>query len=330
MKKVISASILLGGAVSAFAGKNGNPCGFNVPDVSSKGASVGYALTNDSVSANIVGRGRTDFAIDEDALIDLINNPNRSASVSAKGSLIQGIPGLPFETKVTEIRDLAADRPDATESPITVDKGYWQIETSVVDYSEDGQFQSWTWAETNLKYGLTDSLDIQFVFAPYIEENDNGSIEDGTSDLTIRLKYNLWGNDGGESALALFPYVKAPLGGSLSNDEWEGGLILPYAREINDKWGFGCQLEWEYVYDADSDDYDSNLLHTAVLGYSINDQWGAYIEYLGITGSDYQAHASGGITYAVTRLFQLDLGAVVGLNDAANDFNTFTGFTVKF
>ncbi|MFC5049460.1 transporter [Rubritalea spongiae] len=228
------------------------------------------------------------------------------------------------------LRDLAADRPDATESPITVDKGHWQIETSAVDYTKDFDFQSWTWAETNLKYGVTDSMDIQFVFAPYIEENNDGVIEDGASDLTIRVKYNLWGNDGGQSALALFPYVKAPIGGSLSNDEWEGGFILPYAYEINEKWGFGCQLEWEYVYNEDKDGYDSNLLHTAVLGYALTDAWGMYVEYLGITGSEYQAHASGGLTYGVTEFFQLDLGAVVGLNDAATDLNAFTGFTVKF
>ncbi len=228
------------------------------------------------------------------------------------------------------LRDLAADRPDATESPITVDKGHWQIETSVVDYSKDFGIQEWTWAETNLKYGITNSMDLQFVFAPYIESNEGGTITDGTSDIVVRLKWNMWGNDEGKSAFALFPYVKAPTGSSLSNDKWEGGLILPYGYDINDRLGFGCQLEWEYVYDGDKDGYDSNLLHTAVLGYSLSDRWGVYAEYLGIVADQYQAHASGGTTYAITEMFQLDAGMVVGLNDAANDFNAFTGFTVKF
>lgn len=231
---------------------------------------------------------------------------------------------------VSELRDLAADRPDATESPITVDKGHWQIETSVVDYSKDFGIQEWTWAETNLKYGLTDSMDIQFVFAPYIESNEGGTITDGTSDIVVRLKWNMWGNDEGDSAFALFPYVKAPTGSGLSNEKWEGGLILPYSYDINDRLGFGCQLEWEYAYDGDKDGYDSNLLHTVVLGYSLTDRWGVYGEYLGIAADQYQAHASGGATYAVTEMFQLDAGLVVGLNSAANDLNTFTGFTVKF
>jgi hypothetical protein len=232
--------------------------------------------------------------------------------------------------EVNALRDLAADRPDATESPITVDKGHWQIETSVVDYAKDYNFQAWTWAETNLKYGITDSMDLQFVFAPYIEENNDGEITDGASDVIVRLKWNLWGNDGGKTAFALFPYVKAPTGTDLSNEKWEGGLILPFSYEINDAWGGGCQLEFEYFYDEENDDYDTDLLHTAVVGYSLTEKWGIYAEYLGIFGHQYRANASGGLTYAVTDMFQLDIGAVAGLNDAADDFNTFTGFTYKF
>lgn len=236
---------------------------------------------------------------------------------------------------VAALRDLAADRPDATESPITVDKGHWQVETSVVDYAKDFQFEAWTWGETNLKYGITENADIQFVFAPYAEERvrDSGSTEttDGASDLTIRLKYNLWGNDGGKSAMAFFPFVKVPTGTDLSNDKWEGGLILPYAYEINDRVGFGAQVELGYNWDDEDEDYDVELSHTFVVGYSLTDKWGVYGEYLGVAGDhSYEAYASGGITYAVTEFFQLDAGSVVGLNDAAQDFNVFSGFTVKF
>ena len=38
----------------------------------------------------------------------------------------------------------------------------------------------------------------------------------------------------------------------------------------------------------------------------------------------------GGVTWAFTDHFQWDAGIVVGLNDDAEDLNTFTGFTVKF
>ena len=64
------------------------------------------------------------------------------------------------ESKTLEpaLRDLEADRPDATESPRTVDSGHIQVESSVLGYTRDRsggeKFEAWTWAETNIKYGL--------------------------------------------------------------------------------------------------------------------------------------------------------------------------------
>lgn len=239
------------------------------------------------------------------------------------------------------IRDLAADRPDSTESPVTVDKGMWQIETSVLSFAKDNdgttRRETWTWGETNLKYGITNDMDLQLIFAPYIYERTTtggavNKVEDA-SDVTLRLKWNLWGNDGGKTALALFPYVKVPTGTKHSNGAWEGGLIIPFSVELNDKWGLGLQAEFASVRDDADGDYDLEFLHTAVLGYSVTDKLGVYVEYLGIASSDsnpYQSHASGGVTYAFTNTFQWDAGAVYGINDAAEDLNVFTGFTTKF
>ncbi|BDS06288.1 hypothetical protein NT6N_13280 [Oceaniferula spumae] len=237
------------------------------------------------------------------------------------------------------LRELEADRPDATESPRTVDAGHFQIESSILGYSRDRsggeRFDSWTWGETNLKYGLNDSMDLQLVIAPYVREvMRSGAMREeaeGFGDVTLRLKWNLWGNDEGKTAFAIFPYVKIPSGTAVSNDHWEGGVILPWATEICEGIGFGMQAEVAYVWDDSDRDYDIDFLHTAVLGFDVTDQLGLYIEYLGIAGDHpYEAYASGGVTWAFTDLFQWDAGVVLGLNDAAEDLNTFTGFTVKF
>ena len=241
----------------------------------------------------------------------------------------------------TALRDLAADRPDSTESPITVDKGHWQIETSVVGVAKNSSggmdTKTWTWGETNLKYGISNNIDLQLIFAPYIFESvEVGGAKTDTEDagdITLRMKWNMWGNDGGRTSFALFPYVKIPTKTAFSNGRWEGGVILPFAIDLNEKWSLGLQAEVAYVYDEADSDHDIDLLHTAVLGYSVTDRIGVYIEYLGIMNSDsnpYESYASGGITYAITDQFQWDIGAVYGLNDEAEDSNVFTGFTTKF
>ena len=82
-------------------------------------------------------------------------------------------------TTTKTLRDLEADRPDATESPRTVDAGHFQVEMSLLGYSRDRsggmRSESWTWAETNIKYGLNDSMDLQLVFSPYVRESVRGN-----------------------------------------------------------------------------------------------------------------------------------------------------------
>lgn len=241
------------------------------------------------------------------------------------------------------MREMSTDRPDTTESPITVDAGHVQIESSFFDFGRTRQGgvteAVFTYGAMNLKLGLLNNVDIQFVSDAYTEvrtkdhATDSTETVEGFSDLQVRLKINLWGNDGGRTALAFFPFIKIPTGSDLSNDNVEGGLILPFSVELTERLGLGLMLETDFVYDEESRGYDAEFVHTAVLGFSLTEKWGAFVEYAGVTGSaafDYRATAIGGFTYAVTDDLQFDVGARVGLNEAAEDFGAFTGMSIRF
>ena len=51
-------------------------------------------------------------------------------------------------------RPLSADRPDATESPYTVDAGAVQLEMSFLEYATSDSADEWNVAPINLKFGL--------------------------------------------------------------------------------------------------------------------------------------------------------------------------------
>jgi hypothetical protein len=52
----------------------------------------------------------------------------------------------------------------------------------------------------------------------------------GIGDTLARAKVNLWGNDGGDSAAALIPYVKAPSAPvGIGNGAVKEGMIAPLA-----------------------------------------------------------------------------------------------------
>lgn len=226
------------------------------------------------------------------------------------------------------LRDLSADRPDATESPITVDAGHYQIEASLFDWGRERSDDTYTVMSTNLKAGLTDNTDIQFVFDSYVWEEASGG--EGFGDVTARFKWNLWGNDGGDTAFALFPFVKIPTGTALSNGEWEGGLILPFSVDLAEGWGLGLMAEIDLV-DAGAGSHEFEFVHTAVVGHDLTEKTGVFLEYIGLAAEDrYEASLAGGLTYMIHGNLMLDGGCRVGLNDAAEDIGLFTGFTVRF
>ena len=225
------------------------------------------------------------------------------------------------------LRELSPDRPDATESPLTVDAGRFALEASLFDYRRDNGAETYTYGQLNFKAGLTHDIDLQTI----VDLSSDTPDGDGFGDVTLRLKYNVYGNDGGHSALALMPFVKVPTNTELSNEEWEGGLIIPWGISLTDTIGLGLMAEFDYLFNEDTGDHEFEFLHTAVLGFDLTENAGAYVEYIGIAGEhDYQAYLAGGMNYAVNDDLILDFGVQSGLNSAAEDFGFFTGFTKRF
>jgi hypothetical protein len=235
-------------------------------------------------------------------------------------------------------RELSADRPDATESPYTVEPGRFQVETSLWAFSRDREAgvetRTWSVAETNFKIGLAADHDLQLVLRPWVRESLRGlgrGEAEGFGDIELRWKWNLWGNAGGRTALGVMPFVSVPTRTAVSSGEWEGGVILTWATELPAGWGLGVQGEVDRGWDDASRRHEWDFLHTLVIGRDLTERAGIYLEYIGVAGAHpYEASLSGGLTVAIGADLQLDLGGTYGLNDAAEDFSIFQGFTYRF
>ena len=252
-------------------------------------------------------------------------------------------------TAPKQLRELSTDRPDLTESPQSVDAGHLQMETDVLFYGYDRhntdllntKVTSWGYGITNFKLGLRHNLDFQVVIEPHVsvkEENlDTGETisDEGFGDITLRAKYNLWGNDGGDTALALLPFLILPTNSLDSgSDKVQGGLILPYGTNLGEGVGLGAQAGVAFVENGDpsGSDYDASFMFTAVLGFDLTEKLGLYLESSNEINSDggsdnWAATIDGGFTYGVNENLQLDCGTNVGLTRAAEDLQVFAGFS---
>lgn len=136
-----------------------------------------------------------------------------------------------------QMRSFSTDRPTKSNVPYTVDAGHFQYETDLVNFTH--QVSGTTRTDTLLvpnptfKVGVTNNADLE-VNVPFAGVHTYSTVGGpsatlrGIGDTYLRSKINLWGNDGGDTAAAIIPYVKAPSAPiGIGNGAVEGGLIGP-------------------------------------------------------------------------------------------------------
>jgi hypothetical protein len=227
---------------------------------------------------------------------------------------------------------LSTDRPDTTESAYTVDAGHFQFELEIAAWAKDGRERELTLGELNAKVGLDASTDLQVVLPFYTEVRNGG---EGFGDVQIRLKRNLWGNDGGSTAFALMPFIKLPTAhGDLGNDEFEGGLIVPFSFEGPAGWACAVMAEGDIEADEDGSGHHFTAVTSATTSHGVTENTGVFFELVSVlsaeSGADWEAYFNTGMTWAVTPTWQVDGGVRLGLTDASTDFTPFLGLSTKF
>ncbi|HEY5745108.1 MAG TPA: transporter [Chryseolinea sp.] len=239
------------------------------------------------------------------------------------------------------MREMSTDRPDKTESPYTVDAGHFQVETDLVGFGIDNRNANnervfgINAGNMNLKAGLLNNVDLQLVVENYVYEqvraNGVTTRKSGFGDLTTRLKVNLWGNDGGPTAFGIMPFVKFPTNtGGLGNKQVEGGLIFPLAVELPYGWGMGVMTEFDFVHREDGS-YGPDFINSITFSHDIIGNLAGYVEFFSrLSEGELEITLDAGLTYTLTEDIQLDCGCNFGVTEAAEDFNPFVGFSVRY
>lgn len=240
-----------------------------------------------------------------------------------------------------KMKDMETDRPDVTESAYTVEAGHFQVETDLFRHARnknDGvKSIENTYNLANYKLGLTEKMDIQLVMPTYVTTTTRdlatGKLIDkqsGFDDISLRLKYNLWGNAGGKTALSLLPFVTFPTSSFASNGV-QGGITIPFALKINDDWNFGSQVSVSLAKE-DDDNYHGEYLYSFTFGRTVTSKLNCFVEayatynaYSKITDT----YANGGLIFSVTDNLNIDAGLNYGLNKSA-DKVYFVGLSFRY
>ncbi|MBL9190551.1 MAG: transporter [Opitutaceae bacterium] len=237
-------------------------------------------------------------------------------------------------------RELTTDRPDATESPFTVDAGRVQLEMDVAAFTRnrlDGvRTTEWVVTPFNVRYGLTRNLEAGVFITPHVQatERVRGGVKTtlrGLGDTTLRGKYNFQGNDGGGTAFGLIADLKLPTAAEgLGNDKVEGALTFPVAFEVGAGWE-GAAMTSLGVNHLGPRGYRPVWSNTITFARELAPDLGGFLEFTSSAGDGrHVATFNCGLTRAMGPGVQLDLGAYIGLSRTAPDLTVFAGFSRKF
>lgn len=220
-----------------------------------------------------------------------------------------------------QMRDFSIDRPDVTESPISVDAGHFQFEGDLYKWSKATQGTSGRVVNVFnglYKMGLSHSWDIHIGIELYnlYQDAEGNTVEKGYGNTTIRLKKNFWGNDGGtRTALGMIPYVTFPT--SAVDEDILFGLAFPFSYDLNENYGAGAQFQFDFAPNEEGD-YEMSYLQTVVLGGPVIGKLDFYIEGVGVFSSGSTIFsANGGLIYNISDNVKVDVAANQGLVDDA-------------
>jgi len=238
------------------------------------------------------------------------------------------------------LRDMTTDRPDATESPFTVDTGHAQVEMDFANYGQDSEKGTETTESEvlpfNLRFGVSENFELGLFLVPHhrteeVLPSGTRTVVSGMGDITLRAKWNRAGNDGGDFGWGLMADIKLPTAAAgLSNGYFEGALTLPTAFALEGGWGGGAMTSLGWVYD-DNDDVRVVWLNTFTVGHALTDTIGGFVELVSEVGNGrHVATFNTGLTLSLDSEMQLDCGVNFALSDAAQDLSYFVGITRRY
>jgi hypothetical protein len=246
-----------------------------------------------------------------------------------------------YPTPKDQMRDMETDRPDVTESAYSVDAGHFQVESDAIRFSRiktDGlNITQTSYNIANLKVGLSNSVDLQLVVPFYQQEKirySNGSqvrSSTGLNDFTLRIKKNVWGNDGGGTALAIMPFINVMAGKHAEDKRPEGGVVIPFAVDLKNEWSLGAQGQFSFLR-SELKGYDGEILNSLTVGKALSQTSSSFIEShytYNLQSRDFELFFNGGYVYSFTENLKVDVGFNYGLSKGSEKA-IFIGYSFRY
>lgn len=265
------------------------------------------------------------------------------AETGYRKTLLQWSYGTSFEGGPDVYEPLITDRPDFTESSVTVGYHVIQLETGYTfthDSEGDDSTRSHSLPESLLRVGMfADWFEFRVDWNFIDELSEFGGVEEtasGAEDLNLGMKLALTPQERILPETAIILQSSVPSGSSeFTADEVLPGVNFLYGWDITDEWATGGSTGLGGASDDLTIDSYVEFFQSWTVNRSWTEQLGSYTEWFVLVPSSADTNQTehyfnGGCTFLISNDIQWDARAGVGLNEAADDFFAGTGLSLRY
>lgn len=268
-----------------------------------------------------------------------------SADASAKSRADKSQYNLFNPTPDNLLREFSSSRPDQTTGAHSVDAGHYYLETGVSYSLNLGSTRSDTWdylQSTHFRAGLTDNIELELIWGGIHNTRSlsahSDSTVNGSTDLTVRTRLILVGNDSKVFAFSIDPEINLPTQSHHIDSEYVTGDVI-FATSFKLPAGFSTTINVTPGItrnDADTEN-EFGLVTGITLYHNLfrkQDRVQLYLEYYDTLvtgpGSTDARQADIGVRWRPWENLQFDAGCNFGVSADAPDYQPFVGIATRF
>jgi hypothetical protein len=229
----------------------------------------------------------------------------------------------------SQIAPIATDRPDQTECPFIVPKGYIQAENGLTYEKINAESKTMAHPSILWKYGISESTELRLI-TEFVSEKEFNKEKKGLTPIIVGFKTKITKEKGLIPLISFISHLSVP---KWASEEMKTNYYAPSFRftmqhTLSERFTLAYNLGAEW----DGESPQTTFIYTLTSGCSITEKLGAYIEIYGFAPQQQRAdhRFDGGFTYLITPNVMVDISGGLGLTQNAPDSYTSVGFSYRF
>jgi hypothetical protein len=223
---------------------------------------------------------------------------------------------------------IATDRPDQTECPFIVPKGYLQAEHGLIYEKINKTSRAMTHPSILWKYGISDNFEFRLI-TEIVSEKELTKPITGLTPIVVGFKTKIAEEQGLLPKVSFIGHLSIPNWASkaLKTNYYAPSFRFTMQHTLSNKLALAYNLGAEW----DGETPSPTFIYTLTTGYSLTEKLGAYLEFYGFAPQNQSTdhRFDGGLTYLINPNLMLDISGGLGLTSNAPKSYISVGFSYR-